>query len=89
MSKTIVIGGLAVFIVVFFCQTALATNGKHGSSEYIFPPFRGWNQSSSWIQLAPSLMKHDVNDQRIEYDMLNHTTWNMVNATDGITVFLQ
>jgi hypothetical protein len=26
MNKTIVIGGLAVFIVVFFCQTALATN---------------------------------------------------------------
>ena len=75
-------------IAVFFSQTALATNescGKHGSSEYIFPPFRGWNHTSSWIQLAPSLMKHDTNDQQIEYDMLNHTTWNMVNTTDGTT----
>jgi hypothetical protein len=74
---------IAALVAIFFYQVAYGTSGKHGSTEYILPPFKGWNQSSSWIQLSPALMKHNINDQRIEYDILNHTTWKMVNSTDG------
>src|SRR5215469_13705428 len=74
---------IAALVAIFFYQVAYGTSGKHGSSEYILPPFKGWNQSSSWIQLSPTLMKHNINDQRIEYNILNHTTWKVVNSTDG------
>src|SRR5215831_8314770 len=76
---------IAALVAIFFYQVAYGRTDKHGSSEYILPPFRGWNQSSGWIKLAPALMQHDTNDQRIEYNILNGSTWNIVNSTDGST----
>jgi len=73
---------IAALVAIFFYQAAYA---KHGSSEYILPPFKGWNQSSSWIQLSPTTQQHEYNDQRIEYNILNGSTWHIVNSTDGST----
>jgi hypothetical protein len=73
---------IAALVAIFFYQVAY---GKHGSSEYIIPPSKGWNQSYSWIQLTPSLMKHDTNDQRIEYNILNGSTWNSDGSTAKVS----
>jgi hypothetical protein len=76
--------GVVVAVLVLYGIYQVAY-GKDGSSEYILGPFKGWNQTSSWIELAPALMQHDVNDQKIEYDIINESTWNIVNSTDGTT----
>src|SRR5215469_13253719 len=73
---------IAALVAIFYYQVAY---GKTGSSEYMLPPFKGWNQSSSWIQLSPTTQQHDYNDQRIEYNILNGSTWHIVNSTDGST----
>jgi len=74
-----------IFVTGVFCdQVAYGRTHHHGPSEFILGPFKGWNKTSSWIKLDPTLLKH-TNDQQIEYDMLNHTTWNMINSRDGST----
>jgi hypothetical protein len=69
---------IAALVAIFFYQVAYGRTDKHGSSEFILGPFKGWNQTSSWIKLDPALMQHDANDQRIEYNILNGSTWNIV-----------
>src|SRR5215831_1612177 len=70
---------IAALVLIFVYQVAYARTDKHGSSEYILPPFKGW------IQLSPTTQQHDYNDQRIEYNTLNGSTWHIVNSTDGST----
>jgi hypothetical protein len=81
-NRTLLGLAIAALVAIFFYEVAY---GKHGSSEFILGPFKGWNQTSSWIKLAAALMQHDANDQRIEYNILNGSTWNIVNSTDGTT----
>jgi tetratricopeptide (TPR) repeat protein len=76
---------VGIFIYQVLTDAAYGSTDKHGSSEYVFPPFEGWNQSSSWIQLSPTTQQHDYNDQRIEYNILSGSTWHIVNSTDGST----
>lgn len=87
-TERILIGVVAAILVLYgIYQVAYGKSivEKDGSVQYNLGPFEGWNKTSGWIQLTPKLEQQDTNDQRIEYNIINESTWNIVNSTDGST----